>query len=173
MHQPNWEWSPITACSFGVAHRLNGSSHTCGTAAWCFMNIWNGHIAQQNVNVDKALEVGHEQLKQFEASWPDSYFYRCISCSLDSCLTNKRNCWHIFITGFNEWCSVRLFEADAYHALIDMMTTLPKVLLGLLKKTLDLNTPLPAWDAVLENSLICVKILMDEQCLPQVTHTTG
>ena len=31
---------------------------------------------------------------------------------------------------------MRLFEADAHHALIGMMTTLPKVLLGLLKTLL-------------------------------------
>ena len=30
--------------------------------------------------------------------------------------------------------SVRLFEADTHHALIGMMTTLPKLLLSLLKK---------------------------------------
>ena len=32
-----------------------------------------GKIAQPNVNVDSALEVGREQLKQFEASWPDVF----------------------------------------------------------------------------------------------------
>ena len=36
--------------------------------------------------------------------------------------------------------SVRLFEADTHHALIGMMTTLPKLLLSLLKKTLLLGS---------------------------------
>ena len=43
-------------------------------AAGCLINIPNGQIAQPNVNVDRALEVGREQLKQFEASWPDGFY---------------------------------------------------------------------------------------------------
>ena len=58
-----------------------------------------------------------------------------VSELLDSYLTNKRNCRHIFIPGFTERCCVQLCEADANHALIGMITTLPKVLLGLLKNT--------------------------------------
>ena len=38
------------------------------------INISNGQIAQPNVNIDKALEVCREQLKQFEASWPDGFY---------------------------------------------------------------------------------------------------
>ena len=100
------------------------------------LNISYGQIAQPNVNVNRSLEIGRGQLKQFEASWLGSYFDGCVSCYLDSCLSNTRNCRHLFIPGFKEWCSVRLFEADANHALIGMMTTLPKVLLGLLKTLL-------------------------------------
>ena len=43
-------------------------------AAGCLINISNGQIAQPNVNVDRALEVGREHLKQFEASWPDGFY---------------------------------------------------------------------------------------------------
>ena len=43
-------------------------------AAGCLINISNGQIAQPNVNVDRALEIGREQLKQFEASWPDGFY---------------------------------------------------------------------------------------------------
>ena len=43
-------------------------------AAGCLINISNGQIAQTNVNVDRALEVGREQLKQSEASWPDEFY---------------------------------------------------------------------------------------------------
>ena len=43
-------------------------------AAGCLINISNGQIAQPNFNVDRALEIGREQLKQFEASWPDGYY---------------------------------------------------------------------------------------------------
>ena len=52
---------------------------------------------------------------------------------------------------------MRLFEADAHHALIGMMNILPNVLTGLLKNTatrvhqLDLETRLSDRDAVLEN----------------------
>ena len=101
---------------------MNPITHPAG----CF------EIAQTNVNVDRAREIGCGQLKQFEESWPGNYIDGWIRCSLDSYLTNKRNCRHIFIPGFKGWCYVRLFEADANHALIGMMITLPKVLLGLL-----------------------------------------
>ena len=40
----------------------------------CLLNISNGQIAQPNVNVDRALEVGQEQLTQFEASWPNGFY---------------------------------------------------------------------------------------------------
>ena len=43
-------------------------------AAGCLLNISNGQIAQPNVNIDRALEVCREQLKQFEASWPDGFY---------------------------------------------------------------------------------------------------
>ena len=43
-------------------------------AAGCLINISIGQIAQPNVNADRALEVGREQLKQFEASWPDGFY---------------------------------------------------------------------------------------------------
>ena len=36
-------------------------------ATGCLMNISNGQIAQPNVNVDRALEVGRGQLKQFDS----------------------------------------------------------------------------------------------------------
>ena len=124
-----WCEHGLTACSFDPTDPV---THAAG----CFMNIWNGQIAQQYVNVDRALQVGREQLKQFEVLWPDSYFDGCISCSLDSWLTNKR---------IHEWCSVWLFKADAHHALIGMMTTLPKVLRGLLKKTLLLGSTSWTW----------------------------
>ena len=40
-------------------------------AAGCLINISNGQIAQP---IDRALEVCREQLKQFEASWPDRFY---------------------------------------------------------------------------------------------------
>ena len=43
-------------------------------AAGCLINISIGQIAQPNFNVDRALEIGREQLKQFEASWPDGFY---------------------------------------------------------------------------------------------------
>ena len=157
-------------------------------ATGCLMNIiLNGQIAQPNVNVDRALAVRRRQLKQFVASWPDCYFDGCISCSLASCLTKKRNCWHISIPGFEESCSVRLFEADAHWSCFDRYddystksANRPTKNTATRVHQLDLKTPLPDRDAVLENyankahlnSLICMQILTDEQCLQQVIHTT-
>ena len=42
--------------------------------AGCLLNISNGQIAKPDVNVDRALDVGSEQLTQFEASWPDGFY---------------------------------------------------------------------------------------------------
>ena len=41
--------------------------------AGCLLNISNGQIAKPDVNVDRALHVGSEQLTQFEASWPEGF----------------------------------------------------------------------------------------------------
>ena len=34
------------------------------------VNIAIGKIAQDNVNVDKAVELGSKQMKEFENGWP-------------------------------------------------------------------------------------------------------
>jgi hypothetical protein len=49
---------------------LDPTSHADGG----LLNISTGQLAQSNVNVDRALEVGADQLKQFEASWPDGFY---------------------------------------------------------------------------------------------------
>jgi len=36
--------------------------------------ISNGQLAQPNVNVDKAVEIGADQLIQFEALWPEGFY---------------------------------------------------------------------------------------------------
>ena len=41
--------------------------HPVTHATGCLMNISNGQIAQPNINVDRALEVGCGQLKQFDS----------------------------------------------------------------------------------------------------------
>ena len=61
----------IIACSFAVAHRPNGSSHPC---CRMFDQHLNWSNSQPNINIDRALEVCREQLKQFEASWPDGFY---------------------------------------------------------------------------------------------------
>ena len=53
------------------------------------INISNGKIAQPNVNVDSALEVGREQLKQFDASWPDG-FCNTLSKQVVTCVERKK-----------------------------------------------------------------------------------
>ena len=37
------------------------------------INIAIKKIAQDNVNVDKAVELGSKQMKQFENSWPKNF----------------------------------------------------------------------------------------------------
>ena len=59
-------------------------------AAGCLINISNGQIAQPNVNVDRALEIGREQLKQFEASWPDG-FYNTLSKQVVTFVERKKH----------------------------------------------------------------------------------
>ena len=62
-------------------------------AAGCLINISNGQIAQTNVNVDRALEVGREQLKQFEASWPAG-FYNTLSKQVVTFAERKK---HLYV----------------------------------------------------------------------------
>ena len=37
------------------------------------VNIAIGKIAQDNVNVDKAVEIGSKQMKEFENGWPKNF----------------------------------------------------------------------------------------------------
>ena len=49
---------------------LNPSSHRSGL----LLNIVTGKIASPEVNVDKALHLGHSILSDFEASWPQGFY---------------------------------------------------------------------------------------------------
>jgi len=59
--------SSITTCSSTVAHCANGSSYSC------LLIISSGQLAQPNINGDRAMELGAGQLRQFEASWAESF----------------------------------------------------------------------------------------------------
>ena len=49
---------------------LDPATHEGG----CLLNISNGQLAQPHVNVDKAVEIGANQLIQFEALWPEGFY---------------------------------------------------------------------------------------------------
>ena len=38
------------------------------------LNISTGQIAQPEVNVDRSLEIGKEQLNDFETTWPEGFY---------------------------------------------------------------------------------------------------
>ena len=40
------------------------------------LNISTGQIAQPEVNVDRSLEIGKEQLNDFETTWPEGFYCR-------------------------------------------------------------------------------------------------
>ena len=88
-------------------------------AAGCLINISNGQIAQPNVNIDRALEVCREQLKQFEASWPDG-FYNTLSKQVVTFAERKK----------------RLYVGDS--AIVDQEAVYARVI-GLLVSQRDLD----------------------------------
>ena len=45
-------------------------SHESGN----LLNISTGLLAQPNVNIDMALDIGTEELVKFEASWPEGFY---------------------------------------------------------------------------------------------------
>ena len=56
----------VTLCSF--IDPLDPSSHPEGV-----VNIANGLVSTNNVNVDKTLELGQQQMDEFETGWPSSF----------------------------------------------------------------------------------------------------
>ena len=49
---------------------MDPDTHVTGS----LLDIWSGQVAQPNVNVDRALDIGAEQMIQFERSWPDGFY---------------------------------------------------------------------------------------------------
>ena len=49
---------------------MDPTTHEAG----CLLNISSGQLAQPNVNVDKAVDIGANQLIQFEALWPEGFY---------------------------------------------------------------------------------------------------
>ena len=47
---------------------FDSTSHADGV-----VNIANGLVSPNSVNVDNSLEIGHQQMTEFEAGWPDSF----------------------------------------------------------------------------------------------------
>ena len=56
----------VNLCSF--VDPLDTSSHPEGV-----VNIANGLVSTNNVNVDKALELGQQQMDEFETGWPSNF----------------------------------------------------------------------------------------------------
>ena len=54
---------------------MNPITHPAG----CFEHlIWSNSPTKRQFDVDRAMEIGCGQLKQFEESWPGSYIVGCI-----------------------------------------------------------------------------------------------
>lgn len=65
-------------------HPLHPSSHPVG-----LVNIANGLISSNNVNVDSSLEIGKQQMKDFEAGWPTS-FHGPLKKNVKTMTSNKK-----------------------------------------------------------------------------------
>ena len=52
----------------GFKGKMTTASHPEGV-----VNIANGLVSTNNVNVDKALELGQHQMDEFETGWPSSF----------------------------------------------------------------------------------------------------
>lgn len=66
-------------------HPMDPDTHVTGS----LLNIWSGQVAQSNVNVDRALDIGIEQMIQFERSWPEG-FYTSLSMEVVTFNTKKK-----------------------------------------------------------------------------------
>jgi len=53
------------------------------------INIVSGLVASPNVNGDNSIDIGHLQMLEFEASWPEG-FYNTISKSVITFDTRKK-----------------------------------------------------------------------------------
>lgn len=70
IHQDGHDRQSLRATLESYIDPLDPGTHAGG----CLLNISTGQLAQPNVNVDRALEIGADQLKQFEASWPEGFY---------------------------------------------------------------------------------------------------
>ena len=94
---------------------MDPDTHVTGS----LLNIWSGQVAQPNVNVDRALDIGAQQMIQFERSWPEG-FYTSLSKEVVTFNTKKK----------------RLTIGE--HAVIDQEAIYARVI-GLLVSQRDLN----------------------------------
>lgn len=94
---------------------MDPDTHVTGS----LLNIWSGQLAQPNVNVDRALDIGREQLIRFERLWPEG-FYNSLSNEVVTFATKKK----------------RLTVGE--HAVIDQEAIYARVI-GLLVSQRDLN----------------------------------
>ena len=65
------------------------------------VNIANEKIAQDNVNVDKAVELGSKQMKEFENGWPKKFndkFSRVVKTHVESWKNIKVGDTNVFNT---------------------------------------------------------------------------
>ena len=83
------------------------------------LNIWCGQVVQPNVNFGRALDIGVEQMIQFERSWPEG-FYTLLSKEVVTFNTKKK----------------RLAVGE--HAVVDQEAIYARVI-GLLVSQRDLN----------------------------------
>ena len=56
----------------------------------CIINVVTGKVAQDNVNVDKSVEIGLQQMNDFESSWPVG-FHSSISKKVVTMSTMRRH----------------------------------------------------------------------------------
>jgi len=64
---------------------MDSDTHVTGS----LLNFWSGQVAQPNVNADRVLDIGVEQMVQFERSWPDG-FYTMLSKEVVAFNTKKK-----------------------------------------------------------------------------------
>jgi hypothetical protein len=76
----------------GIRHKLEMSinPHDPASHPEGIVNIVNGRVGPATVNAQDSLEVGREQMSEFERTWPD-HFYDTINKKITTMAVTKRS----------------------------------------------------------------------------------
>ena len=55
----------------------------------CIINVVTGRVATALVNVDKSIEIGNKQMKEYEKKWPTGFYDTIIKKQVETIAVTK------------------------------------------------------------------------------------